>query len=234
MTGGIGLLAQHFRGQLGNDEIVERILATADRTGVYADADVYGQGFLDLDTATQPVGEQRMLTGMSLSGASSPEAQSALYLGPAVGDSLVRGLASAHVASFDELDAPFFRRLGDYLRPVGFAGRSLGERLRALGRDPRGTPWQIDEPGLRVRLEVVPTTHSADVSDGPGAAPSEHAVGGMGARGAGRWGSRAALASLSVAHDFGGGQLEFGYRARLASQFGLGAGEHAPGRIRRR
>ena len=127
VTGGIGLLAQHFLGQLGNDEIVERILATADRTGVYADAAVYGQGFLDLDAATRPVGERRMLTGVSLLGASSPEAQSALYLGPAFGDSLARGLASAQVASFDELDAPFFRRLGDYLRPVGFT-RFLSRR----------------------------------------------------------------------------------------------------------
>ena len=206
VTGGIGLLAQHFRDQLGNDEIVERILATADKTGVYADADVYGQGFLDLDAATRPVGERRMLTGVSLFGASSPEAQSALYLGPAFGDSLARGLASAQVASFDELDAPFFRRLGDYLRPVEVAGSSLGERLRALGRDPRGTPWEVDGPGLQVRLDVVPTARGADVGDGP-----------------------AALASLSVAHDFGGGQLELGYRGRLASRFGLGAGELAPG-----
>ena len=229
VTGGIGLLAQHFRDQLGNDEIVERILVTADKTGVYADADVYGQGFLDLDAATRPVGDKRMLTGVSLFGASSPEAQSALYLGPAFGDSLVRGLASAHVASFDELDAPFFRRLGDYLRPVEVAGSSLGERLRALGRDPRGTPWRVEGHGLQVRLDVVPTAHGGDVSDGPGAASAEHAVGGMGVRGLGRWGSPAALASLSVTHDFGGGQLEFGYRSRLASQFGLGAGELAPG-----
>ena len=228
VTGGIGLLAQHFRDQLGNDEIVERILATADKTGVYADADVYGQGFLDLDAATRPVGEKRMLSGVSLFGASSPEPQSALYLSPAFGDSLARGLASAHVASFDELDAPFFRRLGDYLRPVGFAGSSLGERLRALGRNPRGTPWEADGHGLQVRLDVMPTTHGAGLRDGLGAA-AERAVGGTGVSGAGRWGSPAALASLSVAHDFGGGRLTLGYRSRLASQFGLGAGELAPG-----
>ena len=227
VTGGIGLLAQHFRGQLGNDEIVERILATADRTGVYADAAVYGRGFLDLDAATRPVGERRMLTGVALSGASSPEAQSALYLGPAFGDSLARGLASAHVASFDELDAPFFRRLGDYLLPAGFAGSSLADRLRALGRDPRGTPWGVDGHGLRVRLDVVPTAHGA--GDGPGSASAEHAAGGMGVRGAGRWGRPAALASLSVTHDFDGRRLEFGYRGGLASRFGLGAGELAPG-----
>ena len=229
VTGGIGLLAQHFRGQLGNDEIVERILATADRTGVYADADMYGQGFLDLDAATRPVGEKRMLTGLSLFGSSSPEARSALHLGPAFGDSLVRGLASAHVASFDELDAPFVHRLGDYLRPVGFAGRSLGERLRALGRDPRGTPWEVDGHGLQVRLDVVPTVHGAGVGDGPGVAFAEHAVGGMGTIGAGPWASPAALASLSVTHDFGGGRLALGYRSRLASRFGLGPGELTPG-----
>ena len=229
VTGGIGLLAQHFRGQLGNDEIVERILATADKTGVYADADVYGQGFLDLDTATRPVGEQRMLTGVSLSGASSPEAQSGLYPGPAFGDSLSRGLASAQVASFDELDAPFFRRLGDYLQPAGLAGSSLHQRLRALRHDPRGSPWQIDGPGLQVRLDVIPTTHGADVSDGPVTASAEHAVGAMGVRGAGWWGGPAALASLSVTHEFGGGQLGFGYRTRLATQFGLEQGELAPG-----
>jgi len=229
VTGGIGLLAQHFRGQLGNDEIVERILATADRTGVYADAAVYGQGFLDLDAATRPVGEKRMLTGLSLFGASSPEGQSALYLGPAFGDSLVRGLASVHVASFDELDAPFFRRLGDYLRPAGFAGSSLGERLRALGRDPGGTPWEVDGHGLQVRLDVVPATHGGGVSDGPGPAFAEHAVGGVGVRGAGWWGSPATLASLSVTHDFGGRRLALGYRSRLASQFGLGPGDLAPG-----
>ena len=227
VTGGIGLLAQHFRGQLGNDEIVERILATADRTGVYADAEVYGQGFLDLDAATRPVGQERILTGVSLFGASSPEGQSALYLGPAFGDSLVRGLASAHVASFDELDAPFFRRLGDYLRPVEFAGSSLAERLRALGRDPRETPWVVEGHGLQVRLDVVPAAHRA--GGGPGAVFAVHAVGGTGAGGTGRWESPAALASLSVMHDFGGRQLEFGYRGRLASQFGLGAGELAPG-----
>ena len=229
VTGGIGLLAQHFRDQLGNDEIVERILATADRTGVYADADVYGQGFLDLDAATRPVGEQRMLTGVSLLGSSSPEEQSTLHLGPAFGDSLIRGLATARVASFDELDAPFFRPLGDYLQPVRFAGPSLDARLRALGHDPRGTLWEVDGPGLQVRLDVVRTAHGADVSDGPGSAPAEHAVGGMGVSRAGRWGRPGALASLSVTHDFGDGQLALGYRSRLASQFGLEGGEFAPG-----
>ena len=229
VTGGIGLLAQHFRDQLGNDEIVERILATADKTGVYADTDVYGQGFLDLDAATRPVGEQRMLTGGSLFGSSAPEARSALYLGPAFGDSLVRGLASAQVASFDELDAPFFRRLGDYLRPAGFSGSSLYQLLRALGRDPRGTPWEVDGHGLQVRLDVVRTAYGAAVSDGPGSAATEHALGGAGAGRIGELGSPAELASLSVTHDFAGGQLALGYRSRLASQFGLGAGELASG-----
>lgn len=66
VTGGIALLAQHYRNQLGNDVIVKRILQTADKNGLYQDSDVYGQGFLDLDAATRPVGEIRMLAGRTL------------------------------------------------------------------------------------------------------------------------------------------------------------------------
>ena len=229
VTGGIGLLAQHFRDQLGNDEIVERILATADKTGVYADADVYGQGLLDLDAATRPVGKKRMLTGLSLFGSSSPEVQSALHLGPAFGDSLARRLASAHVASFDELDAPFFRSLGDYLQPVGFAARSLGARMRALGRNSPRTPWEEAGHGLQVHLDVARNGRGSDFGDGPGTTAAEHAVGRMGVRGTGRLESPAALASLSITRDFGGGRLALGYRSRLASWFGFGRGELAPG-----
>ena len=72
VSGGVALLAQHYRDQLGNDEIVTRLLRTANKEGIYADEQVYGQGFLDLDTATRPVGETRLLMGRSLTGPSRP------------------------------------------------------------------------------------------------------------------------------------------------------------------
>ena len=210
VTGGIGLLAQHYRNQLGTDEIVERMLATADRTGVYGDADVYGQGFLDLDAATRPVGGTRMLTGPSLSGPSAPSVTSVFQFGGAFGDSLARGLASREVATFDELDAPFFRPLGDHLQPNAFAAPSLADRLRTLGRNLRGAAWRIDGTRLRLRFDAVSTPHRTG--------------GGHGSDLRGKTAASASSGSLSLAHDVGNGRLRFGYRTHPGWQFGLYAG----------
>ena len=215
VTGGIGLLAQHYRGQLGNREIVARILATADRSGEYADSDIYGQGFLDLDAATRPVGETRMLTGRSLSGPSAPSQASVFHLGGAFGDSLARGLAQIEVAGFDELDAPFFRPLGDHVRPHAFAAPALGERLRTLGRDPRGAA-RGGGTELRLRFDADPTPRGR---------------GGETTAGAGDGTVPGSLGWLSLAREIGNAKLLFGYRAHPGWRFGLHAdgGPLAPG-----
>ena len=204
VTGGIALLAQHYRNQLGNDEIVERILETADKEGIYGDSDVYGQGFLDLDAATRPVGETRMLTGRSLSGPSAPSLGSTLRPGAAFGDSLTRGLAVREVASFDELDAPFFRPLSDHLRPNVLAASSVPERLGRLGRDPRGASWRMDGAELRARLNAASTPTGL-----------------------------ASLGSLSMTRDLGNGRLLLGYRSHPGWRFGLHANRsrHGPGPV---
>ncbi|MDA8009631.1 MAG: S8 family serine peptidase, partial [Alphaproteobacteria bacterium] len=61
VSGGLALLRQYFRDddgtrQLGNTELVARLLATADKTGIYADSDTFGHGMMDLDAATAPYG----------------------------------------------------------------------------------------------------------------------------------------------------------------------------------
>lgn len=152
VTGAAGLLTQLYRDQLGADEIVERLLATADKTGIYADAQTYGQGLLDLDAATRPQGEARLPTGASLAGPAVNRALSALASAPAFGDALPRGLAGREIAAFDSLDAPFFTPLNSYLRtppPLG-----IEERLHALGGDPRGALRQL-APGFGMRLRAT-------------------------------------------------------------------------------
>ena len=152
VTGAVGLLAQHYRDQLGADEIVERLLATADKTGIYADVQTYGQGLLDLDAATRPQGEARLPIGASLAGPAANRALSALASAPAFGDALPRGLAGREIAAFDSLDAPFFSPLNVYVRtpsPV-----RIEERLHALGGDPRGALRQF-APGFGMRLRAT-------------------------------------------------------------------------------
>ena len=218
VTGGIGLLAQQFRNQLGNDEIIVRLLATADKTGMYADSDIYGQGFLDLDAATRPVGETRMLTGQALSGPSAPSVGSVIHLGAAFGDSLAHGLVQSEVASFDELDAPFFSPLRDHLRPSVFEKFGLEERLRALGRDPRGTPWHIDGIEIRARFDAVST------SRGAGETVASTSLAEAGILDSADSTIPGSLGSLTLTRDMANGRLLLGYRAHPGWQFGPPAG----------
>jgi hypothetical protein len=46
-----------LKGQLGSQEIVSRLFATANKKGIYADKAIYGQGLMDLNAATEPVGQ---------------------------------------------------------------------------------------------------------------------------------------------------------------------------------
>ena len=108
VSGSLALLRQYFRGQLGNTELVNRLLATANRTGIYADSDIYGHGLVDLDAATAPVGT--VMSGLPNNPNSRPLADSAITLSSgAFGDSLQRQLADLEVAGFDALGAPFFQ-----------------------------------------------------------------------------------------------------------------------------
>ena len=197
VTGGIALLAQRYRGQLGNDEIVTRLLQTADKTGIYADAGIYGQGFLDLDAATRPVGETRLIAGRSLSDPSAPEQVSAISMGPAFGDAVARGLALREVAGFDELDAPFFRPLGHYVRHAN-SGVRLEDRLRVFRDDPRGALWETDSVEFRTRIEY-PADYFGAVPAGP------------------------RLGSLSLTQRAAGNEIFFGLRSHPGWHFGLHA-----------
>ena len=55
VSGALAALKSMFP-NLGFQDIRDRILFTADRTGIYAEPSTYGQGLLDLDAASRPVG----------------------------------------------------------------------------------------------------------------------------------------------------------------------------------
>ena len=229
VTGGVALLAQYYRDQLGNDEIVVRMLETANKEGIYADSDVYGQGFLDLDSATRPVGDTRMLTGQSLSGPSAPGRLSTVSLGPAFGDALSHGLASSEIASFDELDAPFFRPLGDYIQPETNVTARLEERLWTLGNDSRGALWKMDALELRMRLDQRIPRNAPGVYYPERLTGNSHMLTGHNnypRRHFGYAPVELQLGSLSLSHRVGGNEIFFGLRSHPGWRFGLHA---APG-----
>ncbi|WP_424945607.1 S8 family serine peptidase [Candidatus Spongiihabitans sp.] len=107
VSGSLAVLRQFFRRQLGNTEVVDRLLATANREGRYTDSDTYGHGLVDLDAATSPVGP--LMSGLSDDPNRQPLAGIRFALsGDAFGTAMQAQLAEVEFAAFDELDAPFF------------------------------------------------------------------------------------------------------------------------------
>ena len=114
VTGGLAVMKHLFRDQLSNTDLAARILETADRSGRYADAAIYGQGLLDLGAATSPVGTTEIAMSATVNGGGTPLAGTGLVPGGALGDGLAHSFAGQEIAAFDALGAPFWFDLGDF------------------------------------------------------------------------------------------------------------------------
>ena len=149
---------------LGSHELTERILATADRRGIYADASIYGSGLLDLKNALSPQGELRLLLGRSVKDSSSYLlSQSGLRPGAALGDSALRALSGVRLAAFDEMNAPF-PVFGD---AVLFADDSA-ERAGGVGREGLGVGEALRAHQLGFRGRRAAPASDWDFEDGYG------------------------------------------------------------------
>ena len=130
VTGALVVMKDYFRDELYNTDLVARLLATANKGGIYANADVYGQGLLDLAAATSPAGTPSIALDQRVEGVGVSLAASRLGLGDALGDGLMRALAGKEVAAFDELGAPFWYSLGSLAEAA--EGPSAHARLRGF------------------------------------------------------------------------------------------------------
>ncbi len=111
VAGAIALLYQYFDGQLGNTEVLQRLFLTANKSGIYADNDIYGQGLMDLETATAPVGQTSIATINSLTSLIFPTSSTSIgYVKGLIGDGLSMNLNKGFIV-LDELGAPFYRNL---------------------------------------------------------------------------------------------------------------------------
>lgn len=115
VTGAIALLMEHFRGQLGNTEIVKRVVNTANNEGRYAQSEIYGAGLLDLEAALQPVG------GLYTGTPSVDAATTSTVVGvPAAMGSFAGRLSAqgVEVASLDSMGAPFWASPEQFVHTV--------------------------------------------------------------------------------------------------------------------
>ncbi len=132
VAGGLAVMKQLFREQLSNEELVSRLFATADDTGIYADRAIYGNGRMDLGAATSPVGVLSVpigTSGLLTAGSASLDA-TRLRMGAAFGDGVQQALEGSELMALDGLGAPFWRGMDSFA--VTTDGPGMGARLRSF------------------------------------------------------------------------------------------------------
>ena len=140
VSGGLAVMKQLFRDQLSNEELVSRLFATADNTGIYADREIYGHGRMDLGAATSPVGvlDVPIATGLTTAAPASL-GSTELRLGAAFGDRLPDALGDGELMALDDFGAPFWYGLGDFAATTD--GPSMAARLRTFLAPAAGSGW---------------------------------------------------------------------------------------------
>ena len=196
VAGGLAIMKQLFRDQLSSEELVTRLFETADDTGVYSDRAVYGRGKFDLAAATHPVGVLEVpvaatqvasayQAGRNLSG-------TRLSLGAAFGGGLARSAMGREIMAIDDLGAPFWYRLEDFV--VTAKGPAVDARIRGFMADPSG---EHRKPGVWISA----TSQEADGGH------LSLAEGGLMATFTNRAGLSASVFGSNQEHDAVGGAL---------------------------
>ena len=160
VTGGLGVMKHFFRNQLSNTALVSRLYATANKSGIYANRDIYGQGLMDLNAAVSPVGFTLVASGDRVSDGGGALDSTSLNLGAAFGDGLTQSFANQEVVAFDQLGAPFWYSL-DRLAGTR-SGPSIQSRLtKFMSSINNDREFGIFQPALG----ALPTEHSTLNSD---------------------------------------------------------------------
>ncbi len=153
VSGSFAVMKQLFRDQLANEELVTRILETADNTGVFSERAIYGRGKLDLAAATHPVGILEVPIGPNESQAGFGLGTTHFSLGTPFGDGPGLSGLSHEIMALDDLGAPFWYRIGDFIAPA--PGPRLDATIRGfLADSPGRDPWR---PGARTLLTPADT-----------------------------------------------------------------------------
>ena len=155
VTGGLAVMKHFFRNQLSNAQLVQRLYATANKSGRYANRAIYGQGLMDLNKAVTPSGVTILALGNRVNNGGKPLVSTSLNLGAAFGDGLAQSLANREIAAFDRLGAPFWYSLGSLAGTR--SGPSIQSRLKKfMGSTNNAREFGIFQP----TLGTLPTEQS--------------------------------------------------------------------------
>ncbi|MBO4284985.1 MAG: S8 family serine peptidase [Alphaproteobacteria bacterium] len=100
---------------LSAEEVVALMFETADKTGVHADEDTYGNGLLDLGAATNPQGYLATLSGDSVNSAPLNLQSSYVVVPAAIGESMIKNMPQS-MTVFDKYKRPFEVKLSKFVQ----------------------------------------------------------------------------------------------------------------------
>ncbi len=118
VSGAIAVLKELFKDNLSSVQILERLFNTANKEGKYSNKEIYGQGLLDLKTASSPVGSTLFYSGSNIYSDIIPAASSYISTSKSFGDGLKNSLAKTKLSVFDVFGAPFSIRASSLIKNI--------------------------------------------------------------------------------------------------------------------
>ena len=116
VTGAIAVLKELFNDNLSSIQILERLFNTANKEGKYSNKEIYGQGLLNLKTASSPFGSTLFYTGSNIYSESLTTISSHTSISKSFGDGLKNSLGKTKLSVFDALGAPFSMQVSSFIK----------------------------------------------------------------------------------------------------------------------
>ncbi|TVQ84213.1 MAG: hypothetical protein EA357_03895 [Micavibrio sp.] len=135
VAGALALLLDEFLG-LSVQDAVDILLTTADQSFTGYDADIHGQGMLDLDQAFTGIGISSIPLGFSVSGAGMDSGASLLNTSSVFSNSLTVALQNARLITLDDYNRAFTKSMSGFLA----GGHDRFDSRRAFWRFNRSAP----------------------------------------------------------------------------------------------
>lgn len=146
---------------LTNAQVLSIMFGTANKTGIYADTSIYGQGLLDMEAATRPVGTTTVATGSTVQSTRVAASTSMAVSSPAYGMALKRLLGSTTLMVLDSYDRDFYTSAADFVAPTTHSYNAF-RGMQGFGRPLR----QVSEGPVSMALAPAGSTAASGSGDG--------------------------------------------------------------------
>ncbi len=153
VSGAIAALKSMFP-NLSYQDIAARLLTTANRTGIYASSAIYGQGLMDLEAASNPVGGLSLPTGSHTSGSLGSVSTSSITLP----SSIAASMRNSRILLVDNYQkAPFWVPASSFIQESKIQSNFAVRHMNAMAE-----PSPVDiEHGEGMKFTQLQGLHTA-------------------------------------------------------------------------